>query len=123
MTKSILPATVKKQWKFVLENLLMAEINPTPSPAIRRPTTIAASVVEAVSRIQPTVNVRQPEIMDHRRPMRSATSPAIRAPKKVPQERILVRRDCCHPDRTKAALAAARHLEDTEYGCIGGCNI
>jgi hypothetical protein len=94
----------------VYKNSLIAEIKPTPVPAMSLPTTITASVVLAVSRIQPTVNVRQPVMIVQRRPMRSATSPAIRAPKKVPQERIPVRRDCCHPGRTKRALVAAEAL-------------
>ncbi len=114
----------------------MAEMNPTPAPAMRRPTTITAKVVEAVSRMQPTENVRHPEIMVQRRPMWSARSyllrhygvlglfihpceknvqkaqirniltPAMMAPKNVPQERIPVMRDCCHPGRTNAATAA-----------------
>jgi len=81
-------------------------MNPTPAPAMSLPTTMTASVVLAVSRIHPTVNVRQPEMIVQRRPIRSATSPAIRAPKKVPQERIPVKRDCCQPGRTKRALVA-----------------
>lgn len=99
-------STVNTQQKSASEDLLIAEMNPTPAPAMRRPTTIVARVVDAVSRMHPTVNVKQPEMIVHRRPIRSATSPAIKAPKKVPQERIPVRRDCCHPGRTKRALAA-----------------
>lgn len=90
-----------------IKNLLMAEIKPTPAPAINLPTTIMASSVEAVSRIQPTENTMQPDIIVHRRPILSARSPAMMAPKKVPQERIPVRRDCCHPGRTKAAISSA----------------
>jgi hypothetical protein len=84
----------------------MAEINPTPEPAMSLPTTITGKVVLAVSRIQPTVNVKHPVMIVQRRPMRSATSPAIRAPKNVPQDRIPVRRDCCHPGKTKRFLVA-----------------
>jgi hypothetical protein len=92
---------------FLPENLLIAEINPTPAPAMSLPTTITGSVVLAVSRIQPTVNVRQPLMIVYLRTIRSATSPAIRAPKKVPQERIPVRRDCCHPGRTKSPFTSS----------------
>lgn len=84
----------------------MAEMKPTPAPAMRRPTTITASVVEAVSRIHPTVKVKQPEIIVHLRPILSAMSPAMMAPKNVPQERIPVKRDCCHPGRTNRAFWA-----------------
>ena len=88
-------------------HLLMAEMKPTPAPAMRRPTTITARVVDAVSKIQPTEKVTHPVIIVHLRPMRSAISPEIMAPKNVPQERIPVRRDCCHPGRTKRALMSS----------------
>ena len=88
------------------QNLLIAEMNPTPKPAIKRPTTIKAMPVEAVWRMQPTEKTMQPEMIVHRRPMWSAKSPAMMAPKKVPQERILVRRDCWDEGRTNASTAA-----------------
>ena len=71
----------------------MAEMKPTPAPAIRRPTTMTGRVVEAVSRIQPTEKTAQPVMMVIRRPMKSATSPAMMAPKKVPAERMEVVKD------------------------------
>jgi len=85
----------------------MAEMKPTPKPAIRRPTTIKGRAVEAVWRMQPTEKTPHPEMIVHRRPMWSAKSPAMMAPKKVPQERILVRRDCWDDGKTKALTAAA----------------
>ena len=73
-----------------------AEMKPTPKPAMRRPATITPRLVEAVSRIPPTVKIPQPIIITVRRPRKSARSPAMMAPKKVPAERIEVTRDCCH---------------------------
>ena len=85
----------------------MAEMKPTPAPAIKRPTTMTSKLVAAVSRIHPTEKTEHPMIIVHRRPILSAISPEMMAPKKVPQERIPVRRDCCHPGRTKAARTSA----------------
>jgi hypothetical protein len=81
-------------------------MKPTPAPAIKRPTTISVKLVAAVSRTHPTQKVRHPVIIVQRRPILSATSPEMREPKKVPQDRIPVRRDCCHPGRTKAAMTS-----------------
>jgi hypothetical protein len=49
--------------------------------------------VEATWRITPTLKTPQPAIIVVRRPIKSAISPAIIAPKKVPAERIDVIRD------------------------------
>ena len=77
----------------------MADIKPTPKPAITRPTTITARPVEAVSRIHPIEKIKQPVMMVTRRPTKSATSPAIIAPKKVPAERIEVVNDWSRVER------------------------
>ena len=73
--------------------MTMAEMNPTPAPQMIRPAHITPRPVEAVSRMQPMVKMKQPVMMVVRRPMKSARSPAIRAPKKVPQDRIEVVKD------------------------------
>jgi hypothetical protein len=82
-------------------------MNPTPRPHIRRPGTIRAIPVEAVSNIHPIANTTQPVMIVMRRPIKSATSPAIIAPKKVPAERIEVTSDCFHGGITNALTAAA----------------
>lgn len=71
----------------------MAEINPTPRPQMTRPATITPNPVEATSRIHPTVKMKHPAMIVVRRPVKSAQSPAIKAPKKVPRDRIEVSRD------------------------------
>ncbi len=73
--------------------MMTAEIKPTPNPAIRRPATMTPIVVDTVSRMHPIVKMKQPMMMVNRRPMKSARSPAMRAPKKVPAERIDVVKD------------------------------
>lgn len=49
--------------------LLIAEMKPTPEPAMSLPTTITGKVVLAVSKMQPTVNVKQPVMIVQRRPL------------------------------------------------------
>lgn len=48
----------------------------------------ASWLVAAISKMQPIMKTAQPMMMVQRRPMKSATSPAIRAPKKVPADRM-----------------------------------
>lgn len=84
----------------------MAEMKPTPRPAINRPATMTPRPVEAVSRMHPTVKTPHPVMMVMRRPMKSAQSPAMMAPKKVPQDRIEVVKDWSRAVRWKAATAA-----------------
>lgn len=71
----------------------MAEMKPTPIPQMSRPATMTAKPVEAVSRIQPIMKTPQPAIIVLRRPIQSAQSPAMMAPKKVPQDKIEVVND------------------------------
>ena len=84
-----------------------AEMKPTPKPAIKRPGTIKPMLVEAVSRMHPMVKMTQPMMMVSRRPIKSATSPAMMAPKKVPAERMDVTRDCFEDGMAKDLTAAA----------------
>ena len=63
--------------------MTMEEMKPTPKPAMRRPAVMTPRPVEAVSRIPPTMKIPHPRMIVIRRPMKSAISPAIMAPKKV----------------------------------------
>lgn len=74
--------------QHVTVNLLIAEINPTPNPAKKRPAKNSGMVVAAVCRITPRINTNEEAIKPMRRPMASATGAAVSAPKKVPAERI-----------------------------------
>ena len=85
----------------------MAEMKPTPAPQMRRPGTMRPMPVEATSRIHPTAKITQPSMMVRRRPRKSATSPAMMAPKNVPAERMDVTNDCLDAGMTKALTAAA----------------
>ena len=58
----------------------MAETKPTPSPATRRPSERAATVVMEIWRATPVAKMAQPTRMVLRRPMRSARTPEMRAP-------------------------------------------
>lgn len=84
--------------------IMMAETKPTPNPATRRPATSRPKEVEAVCRITPTMKTTQPLTMVVRRPNQSAKSPAMRAPKKVPAERIDVINDFFQDGRTKESV-------------------
>jgi hypothetical protein len=101
--------------------MTMDEMKPTPNPAISRPATMTPSPVEAVSRIPPTMKIPHPMMIVIRRPIKSAISPAMIAPKKVlypvselssqycldftyPAERIDVTRDCCDGATTNVEL-------------------
>eukprot|EP00914_Ancora_sagittata_P010829 GHVO01021123.1.p2 GENE.GHVO01021123.1~~GHVO01021123.1.p2 ORF type:complete len:116 (+),score=4.57 GHVO01021123.1:291-638(+) len=86
--------------------MTMAEMKPTPAPAIRRPATMTPRPVDATSRMHPTVKTPQPVMMVTRRPIMSATSPAMIAPKKVPQERMEVVKDWSRALTTNAVVAA-----------------
>lgn len=52
------------------------------------------------------IKTRQPKMMVARRPIQSAKSPAIRAPKKVPAERIEVISDFFQAGRVNASFSA-----------------
>lgn len=80
-------------------------MKPTLRPAMKRPGAMTPILVEAVSRIQPTVKTPHPTMMVRRRPINSTMSPAAMAPKKVPAERIAVVRDWSWDVRWKAATA------------------
>ena len=82
--------------------IMIAETKPTPIPAMTRPTTRRGTVVEATCRMTPMMKMIQPTMIVTRRPMKSATSPAIRAPKNVPADRIDTMRDCCEEGKWKA---------------------
>jgi hypothetical protein len=71
-----------------LFDLLIAEINPTPNPAKKRPARNRGIEVAAVCKITPKVKTKEDVIKPIRRPIASATGAAVRAPKKVPAERI-----------------------------------
>jgi hypothetical protein len=67
------------------EDILIAEIRPTPKPAKKRPAMKRGWLVDAVWRITPKLKTRPTEAMrPHRRPRKSAKGAAARAPKKVP---------------------------------------
>lgn len=68
--------------------MLTALTNPTPTPAIKRPTTMRGTEVEATWRMTPTEKTPHPVMIVVRRPIQSARAPAKRAPKKVPAERM-----------------------------------
>jgi hypothetical protein len=68
--------------------MMMAETKPTPIPAIRRPGTRSATVVDATCNATPREKTAQPRMIVVRRPNQSAREPAISAPKKVPAERM-----------------------------------
>ena len=57
--------------------------------------------------MHPITKITQPITIVKRRPRKSAISPAIMAPKKVPAERIDVTSDCVEAGITKALTAAA----------------
>lgn len=81
-----------------------AEIKPTPRPQMIRPAAMTPMLVDAVSRIHPTVKIAQPIMMVDRRPMKSARSPAMMAPKNVPADRIEVVRDCSQAGSLKTLV-------------------
>jgi hypothetical protein len=105
--------------------MTMDKMKPTPKPAIcrrhvsdskitRSPEISYHSVcnpsprpVTAVSRIPPNAKTTQPEMLVHLRPILSAISPAIIAPKNVPAERMEVVSDCWEAGMTKFCLSAA----------------
>ena len=70
-------------------NVLRAETRPTPYPAKKRPAMKSGCVVAAVWRMTPRLKTRPAEaIKPQRRPSRSPKGAAVKAPKKVPAERI-----------------------------------
>jgi hypothetical protein len=81
--------------------MIIAETNPTPKPAMIRPTAKTAMVLEASWITTPIANTTQPVIIVVRRPIQSARSPAKRAPKKVPAERIETIKELFDEERTK----------------------
>jgi hypothetical protein len=72
---------------------MTAETKPMPNPAIRRPGIRTPTLEEATCRMTPSEKMVHPAMIVARRPIQSATEPAIRAPKKVPAERIETMRD------------------------------
>ena len=87
--------------------IMMADTNPTPKPATRRPATMRPRLLDAVCSTTPMMKTRHPAMMVVRRPTKSAKSPAMIAPKKVPAERMEVMRDFCHDGRVKSLAAVA----------------
>jgi hypothetical protein len=75
--------------------MVTAETNPTPKPAIRRPTDKAAMLSDATWTMTPTMKTRQPAMIVVFRPIQSASTPLRSAPKKVPAERIETIKLCC----------------------------
>lgn len=70
-------------------DILRAEIRPTPYPAKKRPAMKSSCVVEAVCRTTPRLKTRPAEaIKPQRLPSKSPKGAAVRAPKKVPAERM-----------------------------------
>ena len=114
------PATIAPRTFFGatsdIYRMIMAETNPTPKPATRRPTTSRASPLEMVWRMTPMVKIPQPAMIVVRRPMKSARSPAIIAPKKVPAERIEVIKDFFQDERMKTFSLPWNSLE-TGWKC------
>src|SRR3984957_210728 len=87
--------------------MIIAEMKPTPSPAMTRPTHNRAMREEAVSQMQPMVKMTQRPIIVKRPPVESAASPAMIAPKKVPADNIEVVRDFCQEARENAFFTAS----------------
>src|ERR1700733_6105409 len=87
--------------------MMIAEMKPTPSPAMTRPTHMRAMPVEAVWQMQPMAKMKQPPMIVKRRPIKSAISPAMIAPKKVPADKIEVVRDFCQEARENAFFTAS----------------
>ena len=85
----------------------MADTNPTPKPAMRRPATMSPRVLDAVCSTTPRMKIPHPAMMVVRRPTKSARSPAMRAPKNVPAERMEVMRDFFHEGRVKSLVEVA----------------
>jgi hypothetical protein len=75
--------------------MMTADTKPMPRPAITRPGTSSATVVEA-TRMTPMEKTPQPAMIVERRPIQSAREPANRAPKKVPADKMETIRDCSH---------------------------
>jgi hypothetical protein len=69
-------------------NLLKAEMRPTPKPAKNLPATNNGMAVAAVWRMTPKVKTPVDAIKPHLRPRISPIGAALRAPKKVPAERM-----------------------------------
>ena len=68
----------------------MADSNPTPNPAMNRPAARTPTEELAVWIMTPTIKMKQPMRMVNFRPMKSAQSPAIMAPKNVPEHKISI---------------------------------
>ena len=73
---------------------MTAETKPIPIPAMRRPGTRTAIVVEATWRTTPSEKTPHPAMIVERRPIQSARDPANSAPKKVPADKIDTINDC-----------------------------
>lgn len=68
---------------------------PTPRPAKKRPAINIGSLFAAVWRMTPKLNTQHAVIRDHLLPILSAKGAALRAPTKVPAERIETTNDVC----------------------------
>lgn len=64
-------------------------MRPTPNPAKNRPARNRGRATAAVWRMTPKINTTVEAIRASRRPILSARKGDVRAPKKVPAERIL----------------------------------
>lgn len=69
-------------------HILNAEMRPTPKPAKNLPATKMGMAVAAVWRMTPKVKTPVDAIKPHLRPRISPIGAALRAPKKVPAERM-----------------------------------
>lgn len=64
-----------------------------------------------VWRMAPIIKIAQPEIIVVRRPMKSARSPVMIAPKKVPAERMEMIKDFFQDERVKISSLSLNSLE------------
>jgi hypothetical protein len=76
--------------------MMTAETNPIPKPAIGRPGIRTPTLEAATCKTTPSEKMAHPVMIVARRPIQSAMDPAVRAPKKVPAERIETMRDFSH---------------------------
>jgi hypothetical protein len=86
--------------------MMIADTNPTPNPAIKRPATNSPRLLEAVCKTQPIPYTTHPRMTVVLRPNQSARSPARMAPKKVQADRMETMRDLWGVGITKALTSA-----------------
>lgn len=92
------------------------EMIPTPRPAITRPMTKVTHCVSSWRPI-PRKKTTQPETIPYLRPRRSPMGYAMRAPKKVPADRIETYRTEAQPETTR------RKEETYDEGLVFGGEI